>query len=69
MKDNQDTSSAMLSISVKDAPGTGVNLAGSVIGKASIDASIIIGELDKLRADAVSDGGQCFPSTLKFVYL
>lgn len=56
LKDNEDIGTAILHIAVKDAPGSGINLGGSIIGKATIDASIIIGELDKLRAEALNAG-------------
>jgi hypothetical protein len=56
LRDSQEIGNAMLKVAVKDAPGSATNLGGSVIGKASVDAAIIIGELDKLRAEALNEG-------------
>jgi hypothetical protein len=49
-EDSQEVGNAMMKIVVKDARGSAINVGRSVIGKASIDASIILGELDRLRA-------------------
>ena len=57
LKDNHDIGSATLNIELKDAPGAMQYLGGNTIGKATIDASIIVGELDKLRSEALSIGG------------
>lgn len=56
LKDSYDNGSATVNIELKDAPSSLQYLGGSTIGKATIDASIIVGELDKLRADAFNTG-------------
>ena len=56
LKDSYDSGSATVNIELKDAPSSLQYLGGSTIGKATIDASIIVGELDKLRADALNTG-------------
>jgi hypothetical protein len=56
VKDNEETDSTRLQVVLKSASSSSIALGGNFIGKATIDASGIIGELDKLRADANSEG-------------
>ena len=58
MQDAAESSSQIL-IKVKDGSGNGLGIGGATFGRALINASGIMNELDKMRIQQMSSGVRC----------